>query len=149
LQLGVRIALTGLEWLELAIDPNTKSMRCTTAQLALLANNIAPIGPVGVAAGVPAAGENDNYAIGGLMGALIGFAELTPTANANITGLQAGFNGQIITITNLSAFTLTLNALNAGSVPANQFRLPKDLDLTQNNSQTFKYSTTIGKWVPL
>jgi hypothetical protein len=83
------------------------------------------------------------------MGPAVGFVELTPTAICNITGLQAGFDGQIIVITNLSAFAMTLNALNVGSIAANQFRLPGDLILTQNDSKSFKYSATIGKWVAL
>jgi hypothetical protein len=73
--------------------------------------------------------------------------DLTPTATCNITGVTAGFDGQVLTITNLSAFVLTLNALNSGSSAANQFRMVSDLNLAQNNGQTFEYSVTIGKWV--
>lgn len=146
-QLRQAIGLTGTEQLE-AVQAGT-SVRITSAMLALLANAVAPIGPTGVAAASPAAGENDNYTVSGEMGPTIGFADLTPAGNCNITGLEAGFNGQIITITNLSAFVMVLNALNSGSLATNQFRMFGDLSLSQNNGQTFKYSTTIGKWVAI
>lgn len=146
-QLRQAIGLTGTEQLE-AVQAGA-SVRITSAMLALLANSVAPIGPTGVAAASPAAGENDNYTVSGEMGPTIGFIDLTPSGNCNITGLEAGFNGQIIIITNLSAFVLILNALNSGSLAPNQFRMFGDLSLSQNNGQPFKYSTTIGKWVAI
>jgi hypothetical protein len=86
--------------------------------------------------------------VAGGMGATIAFIDLTPSATCNITGLEAGFDGQSVIITNLSAtYTLTLNALNSGSTTTNQFRMVEDLVLAQNNGQAFKYSATIGKWV--
>lgn len=81
------------------------------------------------------------------MNSTIGFMDLTPTANCNITGVTSGTDGQMLIITNLSAFTLTLNALNSGSSSGNQFRMVADFNLSQNNGATFKYSATIGKWV--
>ena len=147
--------LTGAEQIELAQptllpngQPGYASIRATVAQIVVLAGLAVPTGPVGVATAVPASGANNNYNPVGY-GIATGFLELTPGAICNITGLLAGFNGQIVTITNLSAFAMTLNALNAGSLAANQFRLPADMILTQNNSQSFKYSTTIGKWIAL
>jgi hypothetical protein len=147
--------LIGTEQLELAQpvllsngQPGYASIRATAAQIASLAASITPTGPVGVATAVPATGANNNYAPV-TFGATTGFLELTPAGVANITGLVAGFNGQLVTITNLSSFALTLNALNAGSTAANQFRLPADMILTQNNAQSFRYSTTIGKWIPV
>ena len=148
--------LTGLELVELAQptvlangQPGYTSIASNTAQIALLAASVIPLGPVGVVAGAPTAGANNNYSAGALFGATTGFLDLTLSAPSNLTGLIAGSNGQMVTITNLSAFNLTLNALNAGSLAANQFRLPADLILTQNNAQSFRYSTTIGKWVAL
>jgi hypothetical protein len=108
-----------------------------------------PTGPIGVVNAVPAAGANNNYSAGGLFGAPTGFLDLTPAANCNITGLLAGFDGQIVVITNLSGFILTLNANNGGSLAANQFRMVADFIIPLNNSKSFKYSSTIGKWVAL
>jgi hypothetical protein len=73
------------------------------------------------------------------------------TANAagsDLTGLAGGGDGQVVTITNVSANLLTLLALT-GSSAGNQFRLPTDLTLLQNQSMSFKYSSTIAKWVAL
>lgn len=113
-----------------------------------------PTGPVGPAAGgsgvatdSPAGTQND-YSVAGTMGPLIGFVDLSPTGACNITGLQAGYDTQFVIVTNLTGNQLILNGLNNGSQPANQFRMGNDLILTQNNSQSFEYSLTIGKWVP-
>lgn len=153
LNLGVQIGLTGNEWLEIANmsvnGSQPTSRRVTAAALILLAGKIAPVGPAGVAQAVPAAGANNDYNASGLMGPLIGFLDLSPTADCNITGLAAGYDGQVTIVSNLTAFKVTLNALNAGSSGVNQFRMGNDLDLTQNNGQAFKYSATIGKWVQL
>jgi len=82
------------------------------------------------------------------MGPTIGFMELTPTGNCTITGIPAGIDGQLLIITNLaSGFTVTLLALNASSTAANQFRMATGILLEQYDSQAFKYSVSIGKWV--
>jgi hypothetical protein len=146
LQLPVNIGLTGFEWLEIATTVNNPSQRATSGQIARLASSVVPTGPTGVAADAPA-GTQNNYTINGEFTVATGFAELTPAGACNITGLQAGSDGQIIIITNLSTFALTLNALNSGSLSANQFRMFGDLVLSQNNGHAFKYSATIGKWV--
>jgi hypothetical protein len=83
------------------------------------------------------------------MGSTIGFADLSPTGACTITGLLAGFDGQLVTITNLTANALTLTALDSNSTSANQFRLVGSFTLGQNNGITFRYSTTIGHWVAL
>jgi hypothetical protein len=147
LQLPQAIGLTGAEQLE-GVQSGS-SVRVTAAQVAALAEYIVPTGPTGVIDAVPASGANNNYNPGADFSASTGFVDLTPTANCNITGLLAGFDGQIVIITNLSAFVLTLNALNSGSLSANQFRMVGDFALAQNNGQSFKYSATIGKWVAL
>lgn len=136
------ISLTGAEQME-AVQAG-QSVRVTAAQVSAVANAIN-----GIAAAVPANGANHNYTVSGLMGPTIGFLELTPAGNCNITGIIAGFDGQLIIITNLSANTLTLNALNAGSVAANQFRMNADITAAQNTGYPFKYSVQIGKWVSL
>jgi hypothetical protein len=147
--------LTGLEQLEGAQpttlqngQPGWVSVRLSSAQIAALASQISATGPLAVATDTPSGAQN-NYTVNGQMGPTIGFVDLTPGAACNITGVAAGFNGQIIIVTNLSAFNLTLNALNSGSLAANQFRMAADFILTQNNGKAFKYSTTIGKWVAM
>jgi hypothetical protein len=144
LQLLQAQGLTGAESVE-AVQ-NRTSVRVTVAQIASLGAQISPTGPTGVVEAVPATGANNDYAPSGF-GATSGFLELTPTGVANITGLLAGYDGQLITITNLSAYALTLNALNGGSQAANQFRMVADAILGQNNGKSFKYSATIGLWV--
>lgn len=111
--------------------------------------DVSPTGPLGVAVDAPS-GTQNNYTVGGEFNPLIGFIDITPIANCNITGLQAGVDGQLVIITNLSPnFTATLNALNGGSLLANQFRMVADFILPQNNGKSFKYSATIGKWVAM
>jgi hypothetical protein len=146
--------LTGFEQLEAAQptslpngQPGWASIRVTSAQIAALAATI--LNPTGVASASPTVGESDNYSVGGEMGPTIGFLELTPAGICNITGLIAGFDGQVVVITNLSTFNMTLNALNSGSLSANQFRMVSDFTLIQNDSKSFKYSATIGKWIAL
>jgi hypothetical protein len=147
LQLTQAVSLTGSEQLE-AVQSGS-SVRLTAAQIAAIGQSLTPTGPIGVVDAVPATGANNDYTASGLMGATVGFLDLTPTGACNITGLQAGFNGQLIIITNLSTSAITLNALNSGSLAANQFRMVGDFVLPQNNGKSFKYSTTIGKWVTI
>lgn len=153
-QLTVAIGLTGAEWLEIAqlqgVAPNQSyaSRRCTAAQIALLAANIVPIGPTGVAADSPA-GVVNNYTVNGEFGPLTGLIVVTPAAACTCTGLQAGFDGQLVIFLNLSGNMFTLEPLNAGSLAANQFMLAGNLQLPQNNSQAFKYFAALGKWVKL
>jgi hypothetical protein len=144
LQLPQAQSLTGAEAVELV--QNGTSVRGTSAQVAELAAGIAPVGPTAVIALPLGAGASNNYAPPGF-GPSTGFLDLTPFGVSNITGLIAGYDGQYIIITNVGGTPLTLNALNAGSIGANQFRLPADLILTQNDSQAFKYSAGIQHWV--
>jgi hypothetical protein len=125
------------------------SVRISAAQIAALASLIASTGPTGVIYATPAPGENDNFTAGGQMGPAVGFIELSPTANCNITGIKAGFDGQIVVVTNLTTLLLTLNALNGGSLPANRLRMVADFTLVQNDSKSFKYSATIGAWIAI
>jgi hypothetical protein len=127
-------------------QPGFVSIRLTTAQIAALA--AASKTPSGLITGIPSGTQND-YTVGGQMGPAVGFIDLSPTAPCNITGLAAGIDGQLVVITCLTAFATTLNALNAGSLAANRFRMASDAILTQNNGRSFKYSATIGLWVAL
>jgi len=102
-------------------------------------------GQVGAQTSTLAAGTTNNLAVTGS----VGFLDITANASgSDLTGLNGGVNGQQITITNVSANTLTLKALT-GSSAGNQFRLATDLTLAQYSTQTFRKSTTLGVWVPV
>lgn len=146
LQLPQAQSLTGAESVEM-VQSGT-SVRATSAQVASLGSSVSPTGPVGVIVGLPAIGANNDFAPAGF-GATTGFLDLMLVGVSNLTGLTAGYDGQLLIITNLSTYELTLNALNGGSQVANQFRMQADYILTQNNGKSFKYSATIGKWVAL
>jgi hypothetical protein len=138
-------SLLGTEQME-AVQSGS-SVRVTTAQIVSLAQFLVPIGPTGVAEDTPS-GTVNNYTVNGQMSASIGFIELTPTSITEITGLQAGFDGQIVTITNLSPTNvISLQVLNSGSLAANQFRYTNNINLVQYTSQSWQYSASIGLWV--
>lgn len=147
LQLPQATSLTGAELLELV--QSNASVRASIEQILALAPFIVPTGPTGVIDAIPVAGANNNYTASGLFGATTGLLLLTPASASNITGLLAGFDGQIVIIMNLASVALTLNAINSGSLSANQFQMGADQILTQNNSRTFKYFAAISKWVSL
>jgi hypothetical protein len=146
LQLPQAQSLTGAEAVEMV--QNGQSVRGTSAQVASLGASVSPTGPTGVVEALPNVGANNDYAPPGF-GATTGFLEVTPVGVTNLTGLLAGYDGQLVTITNLSAYQLTLNALNSGSQTANQFRMVADAVLDQYNGKSFKYSATIGCWVAI
>lgn len=80
----------------------------------------------------------------------VGRLDINPSSgNANITGLVAGSDAQSVLITNVNATnTLTLNALNAGSLAANQFRYAGDLILPTNATVlAVYYAGTVNNWV--
>lgn len=154
-QLTQVVSLTGSELMEIAQQQGSgptavwASRRMTALQLIALIEVLGSTGPTGVTAVAPSVGENDNWTASGLMGPTIGAIDMSPIGNCNITGLQAGFDGQIVVLTNLTTFTVTLNALSVSSLSTNQFRMSADLQLAQNNGQAFKYFAGIGKWVAL
>lgn len=96
-----------------------------------------------------AAGTYNNYLPAGF-GPFVGFLDLTPSGAVIITGsdsTNAG-DGQQLIITNLSgANPLTLNALDAGSLAQNRFRMPGNFTLGQNNSIRFVYSKDLSLWI--
>jgi hypothetical protein len=96
---------------------------------------------------VLAAGANHDFILGPDP-LFPGFLDCSTAAGiAQLTGMIAQFDGQIVTITNLGPNLLTLSALT-GSAAANQFRLAANVGLITNSSYTLRYSTSIGKWVP-
>lgn len=94
----------------------------------------------------PTAGPNNDLAIN----AGIGFLEITPAGDITLTGMSAGFDGQIVTLSNLHASRLVeIMSLNGGSVPANQFRMAANITLTQYGSVSFRYSVALALWIQL
>lgn len=102
--------------------------------------------PTGLVANAVTGGAHNDYNPAGF-GPTTGFLDLSPTADANITGIMAGGDGQQLIVTNLSAHNLTLNALNAGSNITNRLRIVGDLTLGLNNSARFVYSVALALWV--
>jgi hypothetical protein len=147
LQLKQAIGATGAEQLE-AVQAGA-SVRMTSAQIAALAAQLIPTGATALIEGVPLPGANNDYTVNGQMGPAVGFIDLTPTAPCTITGLQAGTDGQIVTLTNLTGIAATFEPLNNGSAPANQFRMANSVTLAQYDSQSFRYSTSIGMWITM
>lgn len=74
------------------------------------------------------AGAHNDYTPGGspawpgTAAAPYGRLFLTLAADANLTGLVAGLDGQQVQIVNVSGGNLTLNDQNAGSAAANRFQ---------------------------
>jgi hypothetical protein len=96
------------------------------------------------------AGANNNVNPGSGFPTSIGRLDVTlGSGAANWTGLLAGTDGQILVIGNADATNnLTLNALNAGSTSANQFRYSADMVLTPNTSiQLVYYAGSVNLWV--
>jgi hypothetical protein len=79
----------------------------------------------------------------------IGFLDITSNAaGSTLQSITGGFDGQVITVTEVSAtgaLTLAKLAGTAGS----QLRLPTDLTFLQYSGQSFKYSSSLSIWVPI
>ena len=72
----------------------------------------------------------------------------TSAGVANVTGLLAGSDGQMILARNIGVNNLTLNNQNAGSLAANQFIYVNDLVLPQYASALLVYyGGSINAWV--
>jgi hypothetical protein len=93
--------------------------------------------------GLPA-GPSNNVALG----AKYGFLDVTLAGDGSITGIAAGFDGQELIVTNVSAHNLTLVPLSGLSVATNRIRLvAPGTTLPQYDSLYMRYSTTLGLWV--
>lgn len=100
--------------------------------------------PTGLQTQTLAAGSTNNLALA----PKTGFLDITANAaGSTLTGLDGDSDGQIVTITNVSANLLTLASLT-GSSAGNQFRLGTNLGLLQYGRQTFRYSSALAVWVP-
>ena len=69
--------------------------------------------------------------------------------NYNITGLDGGVNGQIITIENVGISALILKNEDSGSSAENQFSLPDDIRLDGHQSIQLYYDGNVTKWKSL
>lgn len=80
-----------------------------------------------------------------------GFVDLNANAGAaNLTGIQAGYDGQIITVTSRNATNnVTLNRLNVGSDADARMRLSADLTLFQDQGISLRYSIALALWIPM
>lgn len=96
-----------------------------------------------------AAGANNNLTPAGFPGTKSFRLILTaPAGNANVTGLLAGTDGQLGMLTSEDAAnTITLNALNAGSLPANRFLYAVDIILPPGASKMVCYDGTSALWL--
>ena len=93
-----------------------------------------------------AAGSTHDFMPAGLTPA-VSYLDLdTSAGNATITGIDGGFNGRKLIITNVGANLLTLS-ITGSSAPGNQFRLPSDFAIVQNQSVAIEYVEGIQKWI--
>ena len=70
-------------------------------------------------------------------------------SDRNITGLQGGVDGRVITIINIGASnSLILKADNASSSAANRFTAPYDVTITLKSASTLRYDGTTQRWRP-
>lgn len=94
------------------------------------------------------AGSSNNVAPAGF-GATVGLLDVTLAAgNATWTGLTAGADKQLLVIANADATnSLTVAALNAGSLAANRFRASGDLVLPPLSAVWVAYYATPAQWI--
>jgi hypothetical protein len=130
--------LTGAELFE-AVQGSV-SVRLTAADL------VAPVIALNLQAAPLAAGANNDFALA----VFVGFLDLDTTAGAaQLTGMFAQFNGQVVTISNTGPNLLTLSANSGLSFPANRFRLPANVGVVANGSYTLRYCAPLSQWLAL
>ena len=135
---SVTLPVTGAEVVMLVQGGISKKATLTDVQRPLIIGYMSLATPAGVSNDVtPPSMDQDTQIID----------VSTPAGNAQWTGLIAGQNGQRIVITNLGPNQLRLDALNAGSAPANQFRETFNTSLLVNTSIEVMYSTDVSKWL--
>jgi hypothetical protein len=103
--------------------------------------------PYGRQLAVVAAGSVTDFALDSGAGVL----DLNPTTGAcDFGGVAGGFDGQLLTITNINASNpINILPFDGGSSAGNQFRLSDTFSLLQYQSMTFRKSAAAGFWVPL
>lgn len=96
--------------------------------------------------GAPATDQADWNPAG--FGATVDRIVLQPTTNSFLTGLVAGAANQVVTLFNDSTFVVYIEGEGATSTAANRFkRSPTPLWLLPQESMTFRYSSTLSRWV--
>lgn len=71
------------------------------------------------------------------------------SANWSITGLAGGADGRVVTLRNISSKVLTLPPNNAGSIAANRFDFPRQVQLLPKQAITLQYDATVSLWKSL
>ncbi len=73
---------------------------------------------------------------------------LDTSADADLTGIVAGASGQVLLLTNVSAYTISLRNESASSSAANRFQLPDaaDIDLSPDAVALLWYDVTDLRW---
>ncbi len=89
------------------------------------------------------ANQND-YNPSGLSGAVI--LRLNTDASRDITGLQGGADGRVITIVNVGTNPMVLKAESTSSSAANRFGFEADLTLASKASCLLAYDNTASRW---
>jgi hypothetical protein len=90
-----------------------------------------------------AANQND-YNPTGLSTASV--LRLNSDASRNITGIQGGADGRLITIFNVGSNNIVLQDANASSSAANRFAFGMDVTLGANQSISLIYDATSARW---
>lgn len=91
------------------------------------------------------AGQND-YAPTGHASASV--MRLTASGAYNITGLQGGLDGRVVTLTNIGSSAITLTNDDVASTAANRFLIGGNVALAANDSLTLIYDSTSQRWRP-
>lgn len=71
----------------------------------------------------------------------------TTAGAANITGISAGYNGQMLWVNVSGGNALTLNSENAGSTAANRLSGSADLVFASGDNTLLVYDDTIDRWM--
>ncbi len=93
------------------------------------------------------AADQDNYNPSGLSTAST--LRLTSGAAYNITGLQGGATGRLITIYNIGSFNLTFKANSSSSTASNRFNLAADVVIVPKGALVLLYDATTSLWVAI
>lgn len=93
------------------------------------------------------AGTTHDFMPAGLTPAITYLDLDTAGGNATLTGIDGGFNGRRLIVSNTGANLLDL-VTGGSSAPANEFRLPTTpFTIIQNQSVTLEYVEGIQKWI--
>src|SRR5689334_3071411 len=89
-------------------------------------------------------GNQNDYNPTGLSTATV--LRLNSDASRNITGLQGGADGRIITIVNIGSTDIVLKNSDSGSSAANRFSLQADITLAGGDGCILIYDSTSSRW---